>query len=212
MPSNQNSAETSSMTFDKPSNRRHTEQPLHRLLVPGHTASNDYPTDFQVSLSTTAPNNIKWDSILDKASIDSNLLRVNHNHFRTAAASPCGKGIIHDRLTYSSLSPEAHELLHGKFPSEWHNNNELLREFLTSSMLPDHVKYCAAIPTSITPDDVAYGFSKSKESTSTSPLGPRLGHYKAIIQDTTLLSKFLVIITTHGLVVFSLDGVMWLTS
>jgi hypothetical protein len=94
-------------------------------------------------------------------------------------------------------------LLHGHLPQEWHGKNDLLREFLTSFMIPDRVKYCAPIPSSITPDDVAYGFSKWKESTSTSPSGRHLGHYKAIIQDATLLScltKFMAIITKRGLV------------
>ena len=57
------------------------------------------------------------------------------------------------------------------------------------------------ISTLITTEDVKYGFGKWKESTSTSPSGRHLGHYKAIIQDKTLLTtltKFLQIIVERG--------------
>jgi hypothetical protein len=59
---------------------------------------------------------------------------------------PCGHGHIHDQLTFSSLSPEAAALLQDNIPHDWHGNNELLRKFLTSFIIPDHIKDVPPIP------------------------------------------------------------------
>ena len=175
---------------------------LSRLLVPRHTSTSDYPDNFQEFVSTTDPADTALDSILDKDNIDAHLLRFNKNHFQAAAISPCGHGTIHDKLTFTGLSKEAHDLLHGTLPPEWHGNNELLREFLTSFIIPDRVKYHPPIISDLTAENVKHGFGKWKESTSTSPSGRHLGHYKALIHDDLLLqclTKFMQIIVQRGL-------------
>ena len=188
------------------SNIRNTVKPtpyggINRILVPRHKDMQQYPTNFQEFLATTEEHDIQWDTILDKTSIDLNLLRFNRNHFRAASASPCGKGTIHEKLTFTSLSRPAQELLKGHIPKEWYRNDELLREFLSSFAKPESINNMDPISTLITTEDVKYGFGKWKESTSTSPSGRHLGHYKAIIQDETLLTnltKFLQIIVERG--------------
>ena len=175
------------------SNIRNTVKPsehsgLHRLLVPRHATATEPPTDFQKFLETTNEEDIMWDSILDKTSIDTNLLKFNRNHFRAASISPCGHGLIHQQLTFNSLSPEAQAVLDGNIPQEWHEDNPLLREFLLSFSIPDQIKKVKPIKTTLTTEDVRYGIGKWKEKTSTSPSGRHLGHYKAIIQEETLLT------------------------
>ena len=62
--------------------------------------------------------------------------------------------------------------------------------------------HTTSISTHISTDDVQKGFGKWKESTSTSPSGRHLGHYKAIIQHPILLeclTKFLSIAISRGL-------------
>jgi hypothetical protein len=54
--------------------------------------------------------------------------------------------------------------------------------------IPNIVKKHPTIPTDITEDDVTYGFKKWKETTSSSPSGRHLGHYKTIIKDSLLLN------------------------
>ena len=155
-------------------------------------------------MSTTDEDDIIWDTLLDKESIETSLLKYNRNSFRAAAASPCGSGRIHKRLTFSSLSRDAADLLAGTIPDDWYGDDDTLREFLTSFAIPDSVKDTKAIPLDITADDVKYGFSKWKESTSTSPSGRHLGHYKAIVKDPALLScltKFLHTTVTHGMTI-----------
>jgi hypothetical protein len=141
------------------SNIRTTVKPgtngsLNRLHVPRHRATSDYPDNFQDFLATHNDPDIVWDSLLDKSSIDKHLLRFNRQHFRAAATSPCGNGIIHDQLSFSSLSPDASALLSGTIPTNWHGNDNLLREFLTSFIIPESTKHLPQIETSITHLDV----------------------------------------------------------
>ena len=181
-----------------------THGALTRIMVPRLKTTTELPEDFQKFLETTAEDNIEWDSILNKESIDYNLLRFNRNHFRAASASPCGSGQIHEELTFTSLSEPAKELLNGTIPPQWYGNDELLREFLTSFAIPPKIQTMPSIPTTITEDDVKFGFRKWKETTTTSPSGRHLGHYKAIITDEVLLkclTTFLHITITSGQVI-----------
>ena len=175
---------------------------LTKIQVPRHKNHPNYPKDYQTFLAETTEEDIIWDTLLDKQSINTNLLRYNRNSFRAAAVSPCGHGKIHDHLTFNSLSLEAAELLSGTIPADWYGDDELLREFLTSFAIPESVKATAPIPTDITNDQVLTGFRKWKETTSTSPSGRHLGHYKAITHDAVLLqclTDFLHITVNSGL-------------
>ncbi len=180
-----------------------TNGSLSKIQVPRHRNTTECPENYQDFLSHTSEDDIVWDSLLDQSAIDKNLLRLNRQHFRAAAASPCGHGTIHDQLTFTSLSPVAKALLEGTIPPDWYGNDELLREFLTSFIIPDSTKHLPPIDTSIANSDVHKGFSQWKEKTSTSPSARHLGHYKAIIQNETLLTcltKFLHLILEQGLV------------
>ena len=170
-------------------------------MVPHHKDIHDLPENYQQYLANTPESEITWDSILDQQSKDANLLRFIRQHFRAASVSPCGHGAIYEQLTFTSLSPMATDLLSGSIPPSWHGNDALLREFLTSFIVPDHIKNIPKIPTSLTPQDIHKGFSQWKERTSTSPSGRHLGHYKSIILNDTLLScltKFLQLIIEKG--------------
>ncbi|KAI2512438.1 hypothetical protein MHU86_1891 [Fragilaria crotonensis] len=86
---------------------------LDKLLLPRHKDTPTYPSDFQSFLLTTDPEDIIWDTVLDKETIEHNLLRYNRNSFRAAAASPCGHGPIFNGLSFNSLSVESEALLAG---------------------------------------------------------------------------------------------------
>ena len=88
-------------------------------------------------------------------------------------------------------------------PPAWYGDDDLLREFLTSFIIPDNINKLPPITSKISEADVCKGFKNWKETTCTSPSGRHLGHYKAIIQDPNLLNcftKFLNITLEHGLV------------
>jgi hypothetical protein len=128
-----------------------------------------------------------WEHIADVDDMEKYLLAYNRQSFRAAADSPCGHGIIHDAMSHSSLTKVGDDLLDGKIPSEWHGDNELLREFLASFAIPQNVKEAEALKTEISEADFAYGIKNWSEKTSTSPSGRHLGHYKSLIQDPILL-------------------------
>ena len=91
---------------------------LTKLILPRHNQSTKYPDDYQAFLKKTNAADITWDTVFDKQTIHTNLLRYSRNSFCAAAISPCGQGMIHDKLTFNSLSEEASELvLSGIVPS-----------------------------------------------------------------------------------------------
>jgi hypothetical protein len=141
---------------------------------------------------------------VNRKEIERHLLQYNRDSFRAASESPCGHGIIHDALTFSSLSPESEALLSGIIPDKCCGQNNYLREFLASFVIPAHVLNHGDITTDISEDEVVSGFKGWKECTSTSPSGRHLGHYKAIIQDPTLLQcfvKFMNIVVARGIAI-----------
>jgi len=147
-------------------------------------------------------NHVSIQVVLSRQDIEAHLLSFNKEAFRAAAESPCGHGVIHDALQFTSLSPEAEDLLNGIIPSTWHGDNKLLKEFLASFKIPDTVLAAGPITISISQSDITKGIQSWSEGTSTSPSGRHLGHYKALIQDPILLSclqKFLDITVSRGI-------------
>ncbi|KAI2510294.1 hypothetical protein MHU86_4172 [Fragilaria crotonensis] len=143
-----------------------------------------------------------WDTIISREEIEAHLVKFNRDAFRAAASSPCGNGTIHDALTFTSLSPAAEDLLRGIVPSSWHGDDMLLKEFLASFTIPNSVQDADPIPITISSEDFKKGILSWKESTTTSPSGRHLGHYKALVQDPILLdsmAKFLNIVVTRGI-------------
>jgi hypothetical protein len=142
------------------------------------------------------------DTIIERSDVENHLLKFNHASFRAASASPCGQGVIMDALTFSSMSPAGHSFLRGIVPPEWHGQDALLKEFLISFIAPSRVLTTPEISTKITEDDITKGFGKWKETTSTSPSGRHLGHYRAIIKHPLLLeclTKFMSISIERGI-------------
>jgi hypothetical protein len=91
------------------------------------------------------------------------------------------------QMSFTSLTESSRKFLEGHIPKEWYGDDTLLREFLAAFMIPDRIKTRPLIKTTMSEKDIRTGIAKWKESTSTSPSGRHLGHYKAIIQDPMLL-------------------------
>lgn len=177
---------------------------LKSIMVPTFEATHHQvpPDKTYEHIATTPEAAIRWETILDQEEIERHLLEYNRQSFRAAAATPCGHGIIADAITFTATSQAARDFLHGIIPSEWHADNSLLREFLTSFIAPSETIQQKPISTRITTTDVTKGFKKWKESTATSPSGRHLGHYKALLQDDILLecfTKFLSIAMQRGI-------------
>ena len=178
---------------------------LSKILTP-KTSTSDTAANFSAYrvLQDSSPDDLLWDTVFDREELEKQILLYNKDSFRAAAESPCGHGVIHDALTFTSLSSEAEELLQGTVPAHWHGQDNVLRQFLASFAIPDHVKSNPDIPTVVSETDVLKGFKTWKETTSTSPSGRHLGHYKALICHPTLLScftKFMNIAISQGIAI-----------
>jgi hypothetical protein len=113
---------------------------LSKLNIPRHKdcTSATHPTDVHHLLKTYAPEDLIWDTIINKEDIEKHLLTYNREAFRAASESPCGHGIIYDAITFSSLSQDADNVLRGTIPPEWHTPGDpLIQEFLASFARPD---------------------------------------------------------------------------
>ena len=200
-------------TIDGEVNRTHF-QGIWRVVKPSQTSSVSKilvprvgdvgisPADNYCLLQETEPQDLIWETVVDREEMEKHILTYNRDSFRAAAESPLGHGLIYDALTFSGISPASSSLLSGEFPEEWHGNDEVMREFLASFTIPERVRKKGDIPSIISEDDIRRGFGTWKESTATSPSGRHLGHNKAIVQDPTLLrclTQFMNIVIQSGI-------------
>jgi hypothetical protein len=160
---------------------------ISKLLVPRRgEGPNDVDNTYHL-LQSTHPDDLVWETIVEREQLEQQLLEYNRESFRAASESPLGHGILFDAITFSSLSPTSAAILNGYIPPDLNIDDHALNELLASFATPPSVSQKGEIPTIFSEDDVRYGFGSWRESTSTSPSGRHLGHYKAIIQHPELL-------------------------
>jgi len=166
-----------------------TSQSLSRVNVPRpqDTFESTAPGNVHKVLRSHASSDLIWDTVVTKEEMEAHLLSYNREAFRSAAQSPCGHGALYDAITFSSLSPASQQLLEGSIPPDWDVQDATLTELLASFAAPSQVQGADPIVSTFTPEDLTKGFTSWKESTTTSPSGRHLGHYKALIQDPVLL-------------------------
>jgi hypothetical protein len=199
--------QTSAQIFETSDYKKHSALHcgLKSIMVPiMPTAAETTTSDRYDNLATTLEGEVRWETILDREKMEQHLLEYNRNSFRGPATTPCGHGRILDAVTFTAVSPAARDFTNGIIPSEWHGDN--LREFLVSFFAPLEVNQTHTLFTMITTEDVTKSFRKWKESTTISPSGCHLGHYKSLIQDVTLLdcfTKFLSISIQKGISISS---------
>jgi hypothetical protein len=178
---------------------------LSKLLVPRNVHATTSSTAFSTILAETAPEDLVWDTVVDKESMETYIQQFNRTSFRAASESPCGHGLLHNALTFTSLLPTVTAILEkGSWPLKWTRDKPLLGEFLASFVIPPAVHFAEqpSIPTDLLHDNVTYGFKSWKEATSTSPSGRHLGQYKALVQDPILLgalTQFMNLTIQHGI-------------
>ena len=183
-----------------------TVSSLSKILIPRLPESTDSsPHDIYHLLQDTPADQLLWETVVDRDQIERHLLDYNRDSFRAASESPLRSGVIHDAITFSSLSPPAIDLLEGEIPQEWHTDDVALREFLASFTVPERVKSKGEIPIEISEAELGRGFKSWRETTTTSPSGRHLGHYKAIMQEPILPSLFSAEISQHRHSEWNLD-------
>ena len=174
------------------------------LIPPSSMSSSSSEYSSYHILQDNDPSNVLWETVVSREELESHILRYNRDSFRAASESLCGHGILHDALSFTSLSPDSEALLSGTLPPHLHGDDNNLREFLASFAIPPQVKTKGDICTDISADDVLYCFKGWKEHTSTYPSSRHLGHYKALVQDSTLLKcfvQFMNIVVSRGIAI-----------
>jgi hypothetical protein len=112
-----------------------------------------------------------WEMIYDQQHLQDFLVKRNTVHFSQAHGTPFTMPPL-NKLGWNSCSDEAEQLLSGQIPPELQTSNpyvmDILHYIAQRTQLPE-------INTYLSPEDVAQGFWKWKETTSTSPSGCHLG-------------------------------------
>jgi hypothetical protein len=77
---------------------------LTSIQVPvDSTSASGFPEDMYNFLSKTAkPEDVRWETILNRKDIERYLLQYNKQSFRAASESPLGHGVLLDAITFSN--------------------------------------------------------------------------------------------------------------
>jgi hypothetical protein len=78
---------------------------LSKILIPRRRDAQELPssTDIYQLLQTTDSEDLVWETVVERDQLERHLLDHNRESFRAVSASPCGHGLIHDSITFSSL-------------------------------------------------------------------------------------------------------------
>jgi hypothetical protein len=165
---------------------------LTKLFIPTHAINQKAASRFSNldrtltrdqlwALARSDKNAVAYETILDCATMENTLNAYNRSWFRQAADTPFGHGDLFNLVGFDGLTEEADAILKGEcieymgIPM----SNEL-KVFLEECKKPKKLK---EISVNISDEDFHITVQKWKESTSTSPSGRHLGHYKAAILD-----------------------------
>ena len=165
---------------------------LTKLFVPTHVLNKKAASRFSNpdgsitrnqlwNLARSDKNAVGYETILDCVTMEKTLNEYNRSWFRQAADTPFGHGDLYNLVGFDGLTEEADAILNGEcidymgIPM-----SKELQVFLEECKRPNQLKEISAI---ISDEDFQKTVKKWKESTSTSPSGRHLGHYKAAILD-----------------------------
>jgi hypothetical protein len=133
--------------------------------------------------------------LLEVDAIHKAILERNKKHFHQADETPFTGGaentVLYDLIGYTGMSQAAKDVVDGTFLVKYGDKlGNILPEteqVICKLSIPEEIKVLGKkIDTEISKEDFISGFKGWKESTSTSPSGQHLGHYKAIVNDPDL--------------------------
>ena len=154
---------------------------LSKVLIP---TEGIIPTAFHPGESlTTSPwpkpaKDQEWKTIDTREELETALLIQNEQHFSQAQGSPFTTEPLSTLLSYNGLTKFGDEILEGKANLSALN---VTRE--TKLLIQAMQRRAPPLPIDrISEQDVAQGYKKWREATTTSPSGRHLGHYKALLR------------------------------
>jgi hypothetical protein len=142
--------------------------------------------DNLISMAQYDITSVEYATILDCDEIEHELLRYNQRWFRQAHETPFGHGELCDLVGYDGLTEAATNIVSGVCID--HMGLTMSREL---KVFLEECKRPASVPdirTQITLDEFKKNVKQWKESTSTSPSGRHLGHYRTALSDDRVSS------------------------
>lgn len=142
---------------------------------------------------------VEYATVIDGDIIQEEILHYNCEWFRQSSDTPFGSGVLYDLVGGDGLTEEADAIIDGQcieymgIPM-----SRELQVFLEECKRPESVPTISSI---ISLENFKTTVKKWKESTSTSPSGRHLGHYKVSLVDDDIASlhtDMLNIPITHG--------------
>ena len=138
-----------------------------------------------IAMAQSDKTSVEYETLLDCDAIEAELLRYNHSWFRQAKDTPFGNGALFDMVGYDGLTEEASAIVSGScIPYMGIPMSRELQVFLEECRRPAAV---SPISTLISRKAFVKTVKAWKETTSTSPSGRHLGHYKTALLDDQLL-------------------------
>lgn len=117
-------------------------------------------------------------TIHDQKEINNRLLECNRTHFSQADGTPFTRQPLTGLLGRYGTNEHSNKILEGKFDVNTIRTSEATKEILRQLKLVSP----GTISVHISANDVGKVYKKWRESTSTSPSGLHLGHYKALFK------------------------------
>jgi hypothetical protein len=131
--------------------------------VPEESTSEEYPKDIEKAKA--------WKMVHKHNELQNYLIQQNKKHFSQAHGTPFTIPPL-SQLSWGADDKLSQTLLNGNVPEELHSQNKhtkaILQYIANRKQLPDIELY-------ISPEEVARGFRRWRETTSTSPSGCHLG-------------------------------------
>ena len=129
---------------------------------------------------------VEYDTLIDSNEIEAELLRYNHAWFWQAAETPFGHGDLFNLVGYSGLTEAADAIIDGACPDYLRAPmSRVVQVFLEECRRPANVQM---VDTIISTKDYINAIKAWKETTSsTSPSGRHLGHYRTAILDKAMV-------------------------
>ena len=177
--------------------KRQAHQKINFTLNPSQSSglrSVDIPDASAKGPNLGSPDNPKtwkgpWITLTKPHEIASVIKDMNIKQYNQAFLTPFGSGPLADSIGRKGDTQPASELLQGRLPT--HLLEDLLPETVNilHTLARQHPQTLNSNTlVSITDDEFISAYKMTKEATSSSPSGRHVGHYKAILDDTTLVS------------------------
>jgi hypothetical protein len=154
---------------------------LSRIDVPDASAASDTMGDPNCPKTWKGP----WKSITSPREITQEVCKVNLAQYHQAHQTPFGSGPLANLLGRQGDTQCAQELLRGTLPPEM--PPFLLPETLQILNTLAEPLTQSAGSANITTEEFVSTYSVASEQMSSSPSGPHIGHYKAILKDPVLV-------------------------